>query len=175
MRSPARGMRQLVASSGTSAASLGMLGLSFSAAKEYTHHITGSESSINSAVGGAAAGGLLFASHGGNPVLGAALVAALSALADTVLTPTMQRTDTMGMVDSGLTVAQGGAEGGDGTAGHSGGAGGAGDRDASWWSLERWVRKTSEEERLEFLEKVRRRLYHPYSLLCVVDHQALVD
>jgi len=169
MRSPARGLRQLLMSSGASAASLGMLGLSFSAAREYTRNVTGSESPVNSAVGGAAAGGLLFASHGGNPVFGAALVAALSALADAVLSPTVQGTEARDMVGPEPSGAPGGAEGSDGTGGHSDGAC-AGDRGASWWSLERWVRKTSEEERREFLEKVR--LCHPYSALRAV-HQAI--
>ena len=72
LRNPRRALRQVLSSSSTGAASLGMLGLSFSAAKEYTRSLTGTDSSVNSAVGGAAAGGLLFASYGGNPVLGAA-------------------------------------------------------------------------------------------------------
>lgn len=124
-----------------------MIGLCFSAAKEYTRNITGTESPVNSAVGGAAAGGLLFASHGGNPVLGAAVVAALAALTDTVLGPTLKGMDTE---DPGATTLLEGA--------------GDGGRPASWWSLDRWVRKTSEEERLEFLEKVRRRRYCLHSL-----------
>ena len=148
MRSPARGVRQLMTSAATSAASLGMLGLSFSAAKEYTRKITGSESPINSAVGGAAAGGLLFASHGGNPVLGAALVAALAAVADAASAPTIQGADAS---DSVATISKGGAEGDDGTSGDASAS--------SWWSLGRWVRKQSEEERLEFLEKVRCRSF----------------
>jgi hypothetical protein len=62
-----------------------MLGLTFSATQEYTRTVTSSDSPVNSAVGGAAAGALLFASHGGNPVLGAAILAALSTVADMAL------------------------------------------------------------------------------------------
>jgi len=138
LRNPRRALRQVLSSSSTGAASLGMLGLSFSAAKEYTRSLTGTDSSVNSAVGGAAAGGLLFASHGGNPVLGAALVAALGATVDVALA----RGGVFGVVD------------GDG----EGGGGVEEDGEASWWSLRRWVRETSDEERREFLEKRRKRI-----------------
>ncbi len=132
LRNPPRALRQVLSSSSTGAASLGMLGLSFSAAKEYTRSLTGTDSSVNSAVGGAAAGGLLFASHGGNPVLGAALVAALGATVDVALA----RGGVFGVVDGGVEE----------------------DGEASWWALRRWVRETSDEERSEFLEKRRKRI-----------------
>jgi len=138
LRNPRRALRQVLSSSSTGAASLGMLGLSFSAAKEYTRSLTGTDSSVNSAVGGAAAGGLLFASHGGNPVLGAALVAALGATVDVALA----RGGVFGVVDGG----------------GGGGGGVEEDGEASWWSLRRWVRETSDEERREFLEKRRKRI-----------------
>lgn len=135
-RSAGSALRQAVSSASTSAASLGMLGLVYSAAKEYSRTLTGTESAVNSAVGGAAAGGLLFASHGGNPVLGAAIVAAIGAGTDAVLGRRDGVVEMVG-VDSGET-----GDGGDKT----------------WWSMRRWVRKTSDEERKEFLEKRRKRI-----------------
>jgi len=119
----------------TSAASLSILGVSFSAAQEYTRTLTGTESPINSAVGGAAAGALLFASHGGNPVLGAAIVAVLG-----------------GAGDAASSAWKGSAAEDDREDRE--------DREGRRWSL--WpsslVRKTSEEERQQFLEQRRRRI-----------------
>lgn len=158
-----------MASSATSAVSLGMLGLSYSSAKEYSWTLIDSESPINSAVGGAAAGGLLFASHGGNPILGAAIVSAFATLADAVLISGLHRlvtrsdsdaNDTSSKIDTSATSGRStmGAqmfEGGVGMPGDTSPKMELGASDgASWWSLGRWVRKTSEEERLAFLEKV---------------------
>jgi len=58
------------------------LSMSHVGAQEYTRALTCSDTPINSAVGGAAAGALLFMSHGGNPVLGAGIVAAMGCSID---------------------------------------------------------------------------------------------
>lgn len=51
-------------------------------AQEYTRALTCSDTPVNSAVGGAAAGALLFMAQGGNPVLGAGIVAAMGCSID---------------------------------------------------------------------------------------------
>lgn len=100
-----------------------------SAAQEYTRALTCSDTPVNSAVGGAAAGALLFISHGGNPVLGAGIVAAMGCTIDMLYR-------SVGKPE--LDNVQGSK--------------------SSFFSVEKIVRKTTDEEREAFLEKRRRRV-----------------
>lgn len=110
-----------------------------SGAQEYTKALTCTDTPVNSAVGGAAAGTLLFISHGGNPVLGAGIVAAMGYTID-------------------LLVRQLGA----GVEHDSGRAAESEDSDddqgKGFFDMNRLLRKTTDEERKAFLEQRRRRI-----------------
>lgn len=103
---------------------------SYVGAQELTRALTCSDTPVNSAVGGAAAGALAFMSHGGNPVLGAGIVAAMGCSIDML---------------SRLIAT-------------SGSRGNEPDTTASLSSIDRLFRKTTDEEREAFLEKRRRRI-----------------
>lgn len=100
-------------------------------AQEFTRALTCSDTPVNSAVGGAAAGALLFMSHGGNPVLGAGMVAAMGCSID-ILSRQVAGPVSGGAREHGST--------------------------PSWWSIDRLLRKTTEAEREAFLEERRRRI-----------------
>ena len=101
-------------------------------AQEYTRALTCQDTPVNAAVGGAAAGALLFTSHGGNPVLGAAILAALGCSADLVF----RKLNKVPLPGDQQAVSKEGSEG----------------------FMARIFRKTTEEERIAFLDQRRKRI-----------------
>eukprot|EP00890_Picochlorum_soloecismus_P004872 jgi/Picsp_1/5386/NSC_02746-R1_---NA--- len=130
----------LVKMSATSAASLSLLSFVFSGGQELSGAVTCSDTPLNSTVGGAAAGALLFFSHSRPPALGGALIGSMGCLLDVIYRSVVYNNHSKDILKSQNSQ--------DGLA------------TTVLNALKQWVpvRKTTTEERAAFLEERRKKL-----------------